>query len=706
MASKYGGYMGEAVWVDLTAGDSKPYEISDRDRELFIGNKGIAAKILWDNLAPGIDPLGPENLFVVSTAPLTGTGAPCSARFNVSTKGPLTGAMCSSNSGGPFGIHLKRAGFDVLILAGQAKKPVYLELNAGEVTVHDAADLWGLDTEKTQEKLKERHGKNVGQMVIGPAGENLVRYACIMSDERANGRGGVGAVMGSKNIKAIVAHGKNKAPMPNPEAYKATIKEWIKLLKEHPATGETLPKYGTAGLLGKANVLSVLPTRNFQAGSFEFAHEIDGEALADKYLTRNTGCLACPIRCQRNVEIKGKEVKGPEYETIGMFGPNFGNRDLWKICEWNYQLDLLGMDTITCGSTIDCATEMTERGLFKSDLAWGKVEGMEELFRKIAYREGIGDDLAEGSMRLAAKYGGEHYAMHSKGMELAAYEPRRSAGMGLGYATASRGACHLEAGYMVYFENLGPVNIEPLSIRGKAGLTIFQQNTLAAISACGTCIFTSYAVLPGITSKVKPYGGLAKVLDATLRGTGDMMSMLFKMPAGAIPFHLPMIPHSKAVATLTGMDHGAGEFLAMGNRVFNLEHMFNVREGLVINRLPDRLIKEPQSPSNPETVVPLDKLLPRYYKGRGWDERGIPTEKTLRMLHLDFLIDALPPSGSQPAAMQEAFEDNRNSFEKAQAGQIKSRVAANLGGAAPKKPTKKKAPVKKVAAKKAPAKKK
>lgn len=727
MATKYGGYMGESLWIDLTTKQPRPYEITDRDRELFIGNKGLAAKILWDNLKPGIDPLAPDNLLIVTTSPVTGTGAPCSSRYNVSTKSPLTGGIVSSNSGGNFGIHLKRAGYDALVLAGRADKPVYIEITEDGVQIHDAADLWGLDTEQTQEELVKRHGKNSGMLVIGPAGEHLVRFACIISNERANGRGGVGAVMGSKRVKAVVTLGKKKPQAPDPEKYKATIKAWIDMLKEHPVTGGTLPAYGTAGMLGKANVLSILPTRNFQQGSFEYAHEVDGEALADKYLTKNAGCTSCPIRCARVVTINGKEVKGPEYETIGMFGPNFGNRDLWKICEWNYLCDKLGMDTITAGSTLDCATELTERGLLESDLAWGKTEGVDELFRKIAFREGLGDDLAEGAMRLAAKYGAPGLAMHSKGLELAAYEPRRSAGMGLGYATANRGGCHLDAGYMVYFENLGPINIKPTSTIGKVGLTIFQQNTLGAISAAGSCIFTSYAVIPGFADKVKPYGALAKVLDLTLRGTGDSMAALLKLPAQAMPFHLPLIPHSKVIEDCTGMKYSAGEFLAMGARVFNLERMFNVREGLVINTLPDRMTKEPQSPTNSETVVPLDRLLPRFYRGRGWDTRGIPTEKILRSLDLDFTIGAIPPANQTAEKLQAAFDAARTADDgklpaampwptitvKAKAATAKA-PAAKKKAAPPAKPAAKKraapaakptvakkaAPVKKPAAKK------
>jgi aldehyde:ferredoxin oxidoreductase len=685
MATKYGGYMGEALWIDLTTRKIEPYDISDRDRELFIGNKGLGAKILWDHLEPGIDPLGDKNIFVVTTSPITGTGAPCSSRYNVSTKSPLTGGVLASNSGGNFGIFLKRAGYDALILSGQADGPVYLEVSEEKVAIHDARDLWGLDTEQTQETLAKRHGKNIGQMVIGPAGENLVRFACIISGERAHGRGGCGTVLGAKMVKALVAHGKKRPPVPNQEAYKQVIKDWIQLLKGHPVTGGTLPRYGTAGLLGKASALGVLPTHNFREGRFEHASEIDGEALATKHLTRNDGCLSCPIRCGRVVTINGKEVKGPEFETIGMFGSSYGNRDLWKICEWNYLIDKLGMDTITLGSTLACAAELTELGLLKSDLRWGKTEGVEKLIEDTAYRRGLGDDLAEGSMRLAAKYGGPGFAIHSKGLEMAAYEPRRSVGMGLGYATANRGACHLNAGYMVYFENLGPVNVDPLSTLGKPELTVFQQNTMEAISGVGSCLFTSYAVIPGFAGSLKPYGTVAQGLDLALRGSGGVLGLLFKLPAKLMPIHLPMIPHSKVIETLTGIPFGAGEFLAYGNRVFNLERMFNVREGLVDNTLPDRLTQEPQSPQNPKTKVPLDKLLPPYYQMRGWDKRGVPTAETLKFLGLDFTVPALPHKSRSLRFLQASFELRRQAYEQDQARLIKTRKGKD------KKPARKRA---------------
>jgi len=677
MASKFGGYMGEALWADLTNNVVRPFEITDEDRELFHGNKGLAAKILWDHLRPGVDPLSAENLLVITTAAITGTGAPCSSRFNISTKSPLTDGIISTNSGGNMGVYLKRAGYDALVLAGRAEKPVYLEITDEKITIHDAHDLWGLDTEVTQETLRRRHGKQMGMIVIGPAGEHLVRYACIISGERANGRGGVGAVMGSKLVKAVVATGKKRPPIAHEDEFKQAVKDWITQLKEHPTTGGTLPAYGTAGLMGKANALGVLPTHNFHEGRFEFASEIDGEALARKYLKKNVGCLSCPIRCARVVEINGKEVKGPEFETVGMFGSSLGNKDLWKICEWNYLVDKLGMDTITAGSTLCFATELAEKGMLKSDLRWGRTEGVEKLLTQIAYRQGLGDELAEGTMRMAAKFGGESFAIHSKGLELAAYEPRRSYGMGLGYATANRGGCHLNAGYMVYFENLGPVNVSPLTTFGKAELTIFQQNLFESISVCGSCIFTSYAVIPSFASLLKPYGTLAQGVDLALRGSSPAMGLMFKLPPKLLPIHLPMIPHSKVVSALTGLSLGLGEFSALGNRVYNLERMFNVREGLIENKLPDRLTKTPQAENNPRTRVPLDEMLPHYYAVRGWDKRGAPKKSTLKFLHLDFTLKNLPLVSKSMRDVQTSFETRRAAYRAAQDAFIAERREFN-----------------------------
>lgn len=685
MATTYSGYMGEALWIDLTKGEAKPFEISDRDRYLFIGNKGIAAKILWDHLEPGIDPLGEKNLLVVSTSPMTGTGGPCTSRFNVSCKGPLTGGILASNSGGSFGIQLKRAGYDLIVLAGKAPKPVYIEINEEGAKIHDADDLWGLDTEAVQEEMVKRHGKAAGRLVIGPGGENMVRFACIMSGERATGRGGAGAVMGSKNVKAVVANGKKKIPVTN-EEYKEFNKSWIKYLKDHPVTGKELPEFGTSGHLGRCNERGVLPTKNYSAGSYENFADITGQVLAEKYLVKNDGCMSCPIRCARVVEIEGKNLKGPEYETVAMFGSNIDNKDLWSICEWNYLMDKLGIDTISTGGVIGFAMELTEKGLLKSDLKWGKTDKLAALIQDIAYRRGLGDDLAEGVMRLAEKFGGSDFAIHCKGLELAAYEPRRSVGHGLGYATSNRGGCHLNSGFMMYFENLGPVNIDPLKLDGKPGLTVFQQNMFDAVSAAGYCIFTTYGVIPGFAGKLDPKSGLAKIVDKTLRISGPLTGAMFRLPAGMLPFHLPVIHHSKALELCTGMRYKAGDFFKAGTRIYTLEKMINVREGLVEDTLPKRLTNEDQIPGRPETKVPLDKLLPKYYKMRGWDKRGIPTAKLLNWLDLDFTVPALPLDSATVDELQSAFTSARQAVDATRHAAIAAQQpAAEKQAATPKK---------------------
>ncbi len=310
MASRYRGYTGRLLQVDLDTNRVSEYHVSDEDRERFLGGRFLSTKILWDMLGPGIDPLSPGNVLLVMTAPLTGTGAPCTSRFDISAKSPLTGAIGHSNSGGNFGIYLKRCGLDGLVVRGRAPKPVYLAIDENGVTIRDAAELWGMDTEKAQHALIERHGKG-GTLAIGPAGENLVKYAAIVSQERLHGRTGMGAVMGSKNLKGMVAVGNRKIELDRPDEYKELVKKWTKMLKDHPATGEAAPRYGTAGFLTALSIRNALPTKNFSAGSFGDAAMIGGERLADEFLVKNTGCLSCPIRCGRVVMVDGREVKGP-----------------------------------------------------------------------------------------------------------------------------------------------------------------------------------------------------------------------------------------------------------------------------------------------------------------------------------------------------------------------------------------------------------
>jgi len=634
MASKYKGYMGKILDVDLTMGNVGEYNLSDRDRERFIGGRYISTKILWDQLKSGIDPLSPDNLLIVMTSPLTGTGAPSTSRYDISAKSPQTGTIGHSNSGGNFGIHLKKAGWDGVIIRGRAKTPVYLDINEDTVMIKDASHIWGRDIEETKELMGD---KKAGKMVIGPAGENLVRYAIVVSQDRAHGRSGMGAVMGSKNLKGIVAQGKKKIELHDPEGFRETIKKWIKMLQDHPATGELAPKYGTSGFLKSISDHNALPTKNFSSGHYEDAQMLTGQTLAETRLIKNDGCQSCPIRCARVVELDGRQIKGPEYEVLCLLGSNLLINDMDAIIRWNYELDILGLDTISTGTVLGFAAELNEKGMWKNGIEFGKKDNLSQIFRDIAYHQGIGADLADGVRYLSKKYGGEDFAPHSKGMEFAAYEPRGAVGHGLGYATANRGACHLDGGYMIYAEATGPAILDPYNYRSKPSYTIFDQNLLAAISAGGNCLFTSWTILPAITFKIPNSKIASWITTQIMTYTWPAMKLILKMPSFMMRFHLPMIPHSKAIKQATGMNMDFGRFMQMGARGYTLEKLYNLREGFTAkdDTLPKRFTDVEQILGNAKTKVPLGKMLPAYYKLRGWDANGIPTAKTLRQLDLE-----------------------------------------------------------------------
>lgn len=493
MESKYAGYMGKIMQVDLTTETVKEYPWSDEQRELFLGGKIMAARILYEHLTGKEEAFSEENWVVIATGPLTGTGAPSSARFDISALSPQTGILASSNCGGSFGFYLKKAGYDALILTGRCRSHRWLEITDDKFEFHDADELWGMKTGECQKKLTELTGKKMlGRLCIGPAGENLVKYAGIISDERAAGRTGMGAVLGWKNLKAITASGSKTVPIFDKEQTVAWCKKWFTYLQKHPLTGEQLPKMGTAGLVSSMQMHGLLATKNYSAGQYEDFDMVSGETLAEEYNIVNKGCLTCPIRCGRTVKVQGQAVKGPELETLGLLGGNICNNDMKKILDWNYELDELGMDTISAANTIAWAMEANEKGIWNNGLQFGKVEELSQIFEDIAYRRGIGNELAEGSRRLSEKMGGKEFAMHSKGLELAAYEPRRAVGQGLGYAVSNRGGCHLNGGYLVIMEGLG-LNTDPQTPKAKADFTMLFQDLMETISASGQCLFTSYA---------------------------------------------------------------------------------------------------------------------------------------------------------------------------------------------------------------------
>lgn len=619
------------AFIDLGEAISKDFPISEESYDLFMGGKTLAAKIIYDAFDRKVDAYSDENLIVVTTSPFTGSTAPCSSRFNISTFSPLTGLLISSNCGGSFGLHLKKAGYDGLIISGKSPEPVVIDIDNGEIAIKSAAHLWGLCTSEAQENLGM---KNRGKLVIGPAGENKVRYAAVISEERAAGRGGVGAVFGDKKLKGIVASGQKSTEIYDKEVFKAQNIKWINRLKAHPLTGKQLPRYGTAGLVSMMHYRNLLATKNYSSGQFDAFEDISGEKLAEEKLVKNKGCVTCPIQCGRQVTAYGKKVKGPELETLGLLGSNLLNNNMDNIINLNHLCDEYGLDTITFGSTVGLAMELSEKGIWENGLKFGEAEPLEELVRKVSIRDGIGDDLAEGTKRLSEKYGGQDYAMHVKGLEIAAYEPRAAQGMGLGYATSNRGGCHLNGGYMVILEGLG-LNVSGRKTQGKAAFTIMFQDMMEAVSASGSCLFSTYAMLPAMLQQ-KPNSASARMVNHIIPFAGGLVGVM-KRNTWLMPFNMvALMPHPYFIKLITGKRMNIGRFLETGERGYNLERIINIRQGLKgsDDTLPKRLLKELQRSDDPDSIVKLDDMLGAYYQLRGWDASGNPTPKTLKRLKL------------------------------------------------------------------------
>lgn len=624
--AEYKGYAGKVLKVDLSNESYEVFPWSDADRERTLGGKIMAADILYKHIKPGMKAYDEDNWLVVTTGPLTGNGCPSTSRFNISTVSPLTNILTSSNCGGNFGLSLKKAGYDALIITGKAKRPTHLDITETAVAFRDASALWGLHVTPAQEQLPAKAGK----MVIGPAGENKVLYAAVFSGERTAGRGGVGAVFGDKLLKAVTADGSKKMEVADKEALKAANKKWMEQLRTHPLTGKQLPKLGTAGLIAPMQAHKMLATKNFSSGRFDDFEKVSGEELAEKYLVKNSGCSTCVIQCTRRVTVDGKVVKGPELETLGLLGPNLMNNNLELINKWNYELDELGMDTISTAGSIAFAMELNEKGLWDSGLKFGEFDNLSQVFEDIAYRRGIGDTLANGTKRMAEQFGGKEFAINAKGMELAAYEPRGAVGQGLGYATSNRGGCHLNAGYMVVLEGLG-LNINPYTPRSKAAISIFFQNFMESISAAGSCLFTSYVVLPAPII-AKPNSKIAKVINVGFIAVGPVIALMVKYP-GIASMNLPLIMYPYAIRYATGMKMNIGKMLKIGERGYNLERQCNIILGQPAgaDTLPQRLTAERQIDDDPRTVVPLDKMLKSYYSIRGW-KNGVPKDSKLKKL--------------------------------------------------------------------------
>ena len=588
------GWAGKILEVDLSRGKINEAKLDEKLARDFIGGRGLGAKILYDRVGPDIKPLDPENLLIFAVGPLTGTLAPSSGRHCVATKSPLTGTVFDAQSGGFWGAELRFAGYDAIVVRGQAKKPVYLWASDGKAELRDARALWGKGTHATTDGIcKELGDDKIKVACIGPAGEKLAKIAAIINDKyRAAGRGGVGAVMGSKLLKAIAVRGKGRPKIADGAAFDIYVRECQKLLRENPVTGTGLPTYGTAVLVNIINEHGIYPTRNFQTGVFPTADKTSGETMAERILVRNKACFACPIACSRITKVEGQEHEGPEYETLWAFGAQCGVDDLEAIARANLLCNDLGLDTISMGSTIGCAMELSERGKLKGP-KFGDAKAIVELTRATGAREGLGDKLAEGSARLAKECGLPEISMSVKALEIPAYDPRGAQGHGLAYATSNRGGCHLRA-YMIAPEVLGlPKLMERFSTSGKPEMTVIFQNLVSTIDSLILCKFTSFA--------------------------------------------LETVEYAKLLSAATGIEFTDEELMTIGERIWNLERLYNLREGLSAKDdvLPKRLLEEPM-PEGPSKgrVNMLSKMLPSYYSFRGWDSRGVPTEEKLRELGL------------------------------------------------------------------------
>jgi aldehyde:ferredoxin oxidoreductase len=622
------GYAGRVLEIDLANREFAFGPLDEEIARLYIGGKGYGTRLLYDRTPAGIDALGPENPLIFATGPLNGSVAPQSNRFAVVCKSPLTGGIGNATCGGSFALGMKKAGIDVLVVTGQAPHPTRLVIDgdADAVQFVDASDLWGKGTYDTQKELPRRHY----HAVIGPAGENRVLYAGIVSNERIAGRTGVGAVMGSKQLKAVSVTGKRKLDMEDPEKFKAYTKDVRKLFADHPVLGESMKRFGTGGIVNTTNGRNILPTRNFKYGHFDDAMQISGEWFEDHELKGvKTSCIHCPVTCGRDVEVEGKGVvKGPEYETLALLGSNLEIGDVKKVAEWNYHADDLGMDTISLGATLSFAMELHERGMLDVPLDFGNPAGVTEMILDIGHRRGAGDALADGTKRMSERYGGHDFAMHVKGLELSAYDPRGSYAQGVEYATTNRGGCHVQ-GASMYLESTGPLTINPQNLKLKADIPIVQQNLACAINSMVLCIFTTYGLIPKMVHEMDPNSFLHRLLSKLLENSGPLFRGVMGVKGS------PLLWFEKWLTLITGAKFSSGHLQEIGARIFNLERMYNLREGLssADDTLPPRMLNE-STFEHLDSGHPLSDLLPTYYKKRGWDENGVPKPRTLEKLRV------------------------------------------------------------------------
>ncbi|WP_226481203.1 aldehyde ferredoxin oxidoreductase family protein [Natrinema amylolyticum] len=614
--TELGGFQDRVARIDLSDGEVAYESIDDEDAEKYIGARGLGVKYVFEQ-GPEVDPLGPDNLLAFMNGPLSGTQVTMSGRIAVCTKSPLTGTVTDSHHGGWSGARLKWAGFDGLCFEGEADEPVYAYVEDGGVELRDASHLWGEGVHETRDQLEEElegsYGKNLSLMAIGPAGENGVKYACIMNeDDRASGRGGTGCVMGSKNLKAVVVKSTTKMPKPaDPETFKEGHQQAMQAITESEVTAPNeggLSMYGTNVLMNIGEEMDGLPTKNGKYTSTESmrdaegvdidAERVSGENVRENILVDEPTCHSCPVACKKEVEVdvmhKGEELnvrtESYEYESAYALGPNSGHTDRDEIAVMLERCNDMGVDTIDVGNMMAMAMEMTEEGKLEGvgELEWGDSETMIDMIERIARREDdLADLLAEGPRRVADRRDAHENSLAVKGQTIAAYDPRCMKGMGIGYATSNRGACHLR-GYTPAAEILGiPEKVDPYEYEGKGELTAQFQDLHAISDSFDICKFNAFA--EGIEEYVLQYNGM------------------------------------------TGRDVTEDELLEAGERVYNLERYYNNLNGFdgSDDSLPERFLEDgiPGQGASEGEYCELEEMKEEYYDHRGWVDGVVPDEK-------------------------------------------------------------------------------
>jgi len=606
--------MGKILRVDLSREKIRIEELKFEDIDLFIGGSGLAAKIIYTEVDPKIDPFDKGNKIVCMTGPLTGTIVPGGNKTTIAAKSPLTNAWGEAHLGGFWGPELKFAGYDGIIVEGRASSPVYIFIHDDEVELRDASKLWGLTTSVTEKLVREENkDKNIKVLAIGPAGEKLVRFAVVISDERVAGRTGMGAVFGSKNLKAIAVRGTGKVEVKEYARLRSLIRRLYPVIMSDPTT-QMRALYGTNGEMDVFYEYGDVPLKNFSKGAWEGVFKITGQVIVKSMLKRHRACFNCPIHCWKEVVIKegpyaGVTTRGPEYETAASLGALLLIDDPNYLAVAEHLCNEFGIDVISTGVTIAWAMEAFERGIISERntgglrLKWGNANAVIKLLKMISLREGFGNILAEGCMR-ASKIigkGSEEFAMHVKGVEIPMHDPRAFKGMGLQYATSNRGADHLQGAFfrIEQGERVPDLKIyervDRFSIQGKGWMVAVMQDWHEVIESVGLCKFIRLA--PG---------------------------------------------HIAAFYTLvTGVVKRVPELREAGERIFNLKRIFNIEAGLSSkdDALPKRFLSEPLKEGGAKgQVVNVEVMLREYYEHRGWNENGVPTKETLARLKLLKLI--------------------------------------------------------------------